>query len=88
MRESHASRQQRGKKHVCSARMGELGMLTCGSCGHNNQHKKDVRKCSVFQQVRICQTLLSVPTSEISSDAFTKTQSQADAGSHRKLENT
>ena len=43
MRDSHALRQQRGKRHVCSAWIGrKLDMLTYASCGYSMRYRKDV----------------------------------------------
>ena len=67
MRDLHALRQQRGKRHVCSARVGD------------NSHV-DVRFLwlqQALQEGRL--KVLCVPTSENLSDKFTKSLSEADA---------
>ena len=43
MRDAHALRKQRGKRHVGLARIGEHpDMFTCGSCDCNKRDRKDV----------------------------------------------
>ena len=67
MRDSHALRQLRGKRLVCSAGVGvKSDMLMHDSCDYNQRYKKNVSK-------------FCVPTSENLSDTFTKSLSQADA---------